>query len=839
MLTLRPYQEAAVAAVYEHLAARDDNPCVVMPTGSGKAICLARICADVVQRWNSRVLVLTHVRELVDQNATQASRFLSPLLVGVHSAGLKRRDLDHPVIVAGIQSVYRRATDLGRFDVAIVDECFPAGTLIDTPHGMQAIEDILPGDDVLCATGIGQVQTVSVKANGQLIRVEFEDGTSLTCTPNHPIFTDAGWIPAGSLAVGAHTFGREELCRLWKALPALGSYKCGWISGRDAGDDLAKAATLLDILCADIPESHGVTSHPQGGSGDTQADAVEADPTLWQWQVAATAAACLASCPRTRLGTGVDCSNQKGQGIGFPVPLQNRHSPPTGTYRNRGGWSQPSEHLAKAGGSKEEPLIGGKRVVGAAPIECESPRLVFNLQVDRHPSYFADGVLVHNCHLISPDGEGMYRTFLADAKTINPHVRLIGLTATPFRLKDGPICAPGNLLNHVCYEIGVKDLIRDGFLSPLVAKAGKARADTGGLHLRAGEFVADEVEALMDQDALVGAACAEIADLTRDRRACLIFAAGIQHAEHVARVLRESHGLDTACVFGHTPDAERDRIVARFKRGELRHLVNVAVLTTGFDAPQIDCVVLLRPTMSAGLYAQQVGRGFRLAPGKRDCLVLDYGGNVLRHGPVDALKISEPGSGKSGEAPAKECPQCQALIATGCATCPQCGHAFPPPQREQHEAQASTAGVLSGQVTTTEHAVRSVFYTVHRKHGAGDEAPQTLRVEYEIGWNRWLKEWVCIEHTGYARTKALAWWRARSDLPMPPTARAACLLADANALAEPTHITVRSVAGEEFERIVDSKLGPKPAREPGTDEGEASEAIPAMEGIVDDDAPPF
>ncbi|MBI5939837.1 MAG: DEAD/DEAH box helicase family protein [Caulobacterales bacterium] len=563
-MQLRPYQEAAIEAVYAHLSAKDDNPCVVIPTGGGKGVIVGKVCADVVQRWNGRILVLTHVKELVDQNATQASRFLTPLLVGVNSAGLRRRDLDHPVIVAGIQSVYQKAGELGRFDLVLIDEA----------------------------------------------------------------------------------------------------------------------------------------------------------------------------------------------------------------------------------------------------------------------------------HLIPPDGEGMYQTFLRDARVVNPRLRVIGLTATPFRLKDGPICAPGNILNQVCFEVGVKELIRDGFLSPLISKAGKAKADTASLHVRGGEFIPDEVEHLMDAEDLVRDACAEIAEHTQARKACLVFAAGIQHAEHVAATLTTATGSEVACIFGHTPDGERDRLVARFKAGQVKYLVNVGVLTTGFDAPQVDCVALLRPTLSAGLYYQMVGRGFRLAPGKDDCLVHDFGGNVLRHGPVDALKIKEPGEREGGAAPAKECPQCQAVIATGFAACPQCGFVFPPPEREKHEREASSAGVLSGQVTTVEHPVRQVFYGVHTKRGSPPEAPRSLRVGYEIGQDQVHKEWVCFEHTGFARGKAEAWWQARSALPVPTTAAEACRLACGGALAPTTHITVRTVAGEDFERIINHKLGARPReREPGEDTEEPAFQFTAV--VASDDEVPF
>jgi DNA repair protein RadD len=171
--------------------------------------------------------------------------------------------------------------------------------------------------------------------------------------------------------------------------------------------------------------------------------------------------------------------------------------------------------------------------------------------------------------------------------------------------------------------------------------------------------VADEVEDLMDQDNLVGAACTEIVEQTQEQKACLIFASGIRHSEHILRVMADEHGIDCGFVTGDTPTKTRDAILARFRAGDLKYLVNVNVLTTGFDAPHIDCVSLVRPTMSPGLYYQMVGRGFRLHSGKQNCLVLDFGGNVLRHGPVDQVKVAERDRG-AGEAPAKECPECHA-----------------------------------------------------------------------------------------------------------------------------------------------------------------------------------
>jgi len=566
-MRLRTYQEEAVAAVYDHLRTRDDNPCVVIPTGGGKTPVMATICRDAVERWGGRVLILAHVKELLEQSVARLTD-LAPGLwprIGVYSAGLNSRDTEHPVIVAGIQSVYRRARDLGPFDLILVDEA----------------------------------------------------------------------------------------------------------------------------------------------------------------------------------------------------------------------------------------------------------------------------------HMIPPDGEGMYRTFLKDAKALNPNVRLIGLTATPFRMKSGLICAPENLLNHVCYEISVRELIVQGYLCPLVAKGTREEIDTSRLHVRAGEFVANEVHALMDQADRVEAACAEIIEQTRDRRSVLIFASGVDHAWHVAQTL-ERMGSDVLTVFGDTRSEERAQIIADFRAGRLKYLVNVGVLTHGFDAPNIDCVVLLRPTNSPGLYYQCCGRGFRLHPGKANCLILDFGGNVLRHGPVDDLRIKENGKG-TGIAPAKKCPECLALIAAGYTTCPQCGHAFPPPQRQEHDRQASTAAILSGEDVISEHVVQNVFYSVHIKRDAPPDHPPSMRVEYEINLRDWVSEWVCPEHSRYARAKFEQWWKARSAAPVPDTVEEAVRLAEAGALAKTLAIKTRPEG--RYDRIVEYRLGeipPWPPREPGDDEEDCLAAAGAgAPWPPDEDEVPF
>ena len=831
-MTLRPYQRDAVEAVYEHLRTRDDNPCVVLPTAAGKTPIIATICRDAVQLWNGRVLILAHVRELLEQAAEKLRCVAPDLPFGIYSAGLKRRDLGYPVTIAGIQSVYQRGADVGAVDLVIVDECFVVGTRISTPAGDVPIEMIQPGAFVRNATGIGQVIATSAKVPEQLLTLEYSDGTRITCTPNHPIFTATGWKQAGALEVGSLAFGLESMRVLREIISAVDQATAGRSPTNSERKVLAEAAILLDLLLQDPQQLHEIVGSPQEGQRHAEDYWPRAEAARWKRTANRTAEEASKTAGR-RLDCRVHSPGAELQTASSAQALEDRHRTTRPDDCHRTGWPEPSIAEASLAGFSQDDFPGAKRLVRISRHKSVGERVVVNLHVAGHPSFFANGVLVHNCHLISEDGEGMYRQFLSEMQRINPQVRVIGLTATPFRMKSGMICAPENVLNAVCYEIGVRELIVQGYLCPLRSKAGTRKPNVDELHVRGGEYVAGEVEALMDADELVRSACREIVAHTGDRHSVLIFASGVRHGQHIADVLQRKHGAECGFVCGETLPFERDETLRRFRDGDLKYLCNVNVLTTGFDAPNIDCVALVRPTLSPGLYLQMVGRGFRLHPGKSDCLVLDFGGNVLRHGPVDALRIDEPPSSGQGEAPAKECPQCHELIAAGYATCPACGFVFPPPQRTQHEGTASEAGVLSDQVTRTEHEVQEIFYAVHGKRGAPPEAPRTLRVDYRIGFNQYVSEWVCVEHDGYARQKAEQWWRRRSYEPVPDTAAQAVELAEMGALAAAEAITVLHKPSEQFDRIVAYRLGEKPPRP------ESAEDLPAYVPPIDESEIPF
>ena len=530
-MILRDYQQEAVDAVYNHLRHRDDNPCVVIPTGGGKTPIMATICKDVVTRWQGRVLILAHVKELLEQAVEKLRAICDSTDIGIFSAGLRQRQTEAPVIVAGIQSAYQRACDLGRFDIILIDEA----------------------------------------------------------------------------------------------------------------------------------------------------------------------------------------------------------------------------------------------------------------------------------HMIPPSGEGMYRRFLTDAKTINPLVRLVGLTATPYRMTSGEICAEDHLLNHICYEAGVRDLIKAGYLSRLRSKSSARSSDTSGVHVRGGEFIASELAEAVDREELVSAAVDEIISLTCERRSVIMFCTSVDHAHHVAEAIKQ-RGHDCATITGETPSAERAEIVDRFKAHEIKYLSNVNVLTHGFDAPGVDCVALLRPTLSPGLYYQMVGRGLRIEDGKEDCLILDYGGNIMRHGPIDMIETASRRQSKGeGKAPVKTCEACRSVVAAGNRICPECGADFPLDDKPEHDMRASGASILSEDVEETVE-VDCVEYYVHKKRGAPEGTPRTMRVEYHCGLMSVFKEWVCVEHGGFARGKAVKWWDERSSTTCPTDAEEAVFLASEGALDEPATITIRRKAGEKFPEIVRAEI---------------------------------
>jgi DNA repair protein RadD len=405
-----------------------------------------------------------------------------------------------------------------------------------------------------------------------------------------------------------------------------------------------------------------------------------------------------------------------------------------------------------------------------------------------------DIVLVDEAHLIPRTSNTMYRKFLRELEVINPYLKVVGLTATPYRLDSGRLDeGEGAIFDGIAYEYGMRRAVEEGYLSPLVSKATETKLDVTGVATRGGEFVAGDLERAVDVDAINRAVVNETIALGQDRKAWLFFCAGVKHAEHIRDLVREQ-GYTCENIFGDTPKVERDRIVADFKAGRIRALASMGVLTTGFNVPAVDLIALARPTKSPGLYVQICGRGSRLAAGKTNCLILDFARNIERHGPVDLINPKKPRRGEEGgEAPVKTCPSCECFVPISARECVECGYEFPKPE-PKIDRSASTLAVMS---TGKPQAVRvsAISYHEHRKV-TDPNAPPTLRVDYRCGLVT-HREWVALEHKGYARQKAVSWWISRrGSLPAP--ASVADALRRTNELAAVEEIQLR-MAGRHAE----------------------------------------
>jgi DNA repair protein RadD len=379
-------------------------------------------------------------------------------------------------------------------------------------------------------------------------------------------------------------------------------------------------------------------------------------------------------------------------------------------------------------------------------------------------------IIVDEAHRIPFSGEGQYRRFINDENqllksiNLNNETKVLGFTATPYRLKGGYICGEGNILNEVCYEVPVSKLIKEGYLTPPVSPyTMQNQIRTDGVSISNGDFKIGELEESALSLELVTHTVDEIRRyvckkrneyLEKERKSIIIFAVSIKHANSIFCELAPFYKC--GLVTGETSKSERDEIVRAFTNGELRFLINCMMYVEGFDATLIDCVVLCRPTRSKGLYIQMVGRGTRLHPGKEDFLVLDFGGNIDRHGPIDRLN-DESNKKKKKEKKekmvlAKFCPYCdihqERPLQISARYCPTCDHVFIPDDRKI-EREVSKSSIITVKEKPNWKDVDDVEYNYH----TGKNGTDSMKIVYKCGMFI-FQEWICVAHEGFPKQKA-------------------------------------------------------------------------------------
>ena len=439
-----------------------------------------------------------------------------------------------------------------------------------------------------------------------------------------------------------------------------------------------------------------------------------------------------------------------------------------------------------------------------------------------------DLVLIDECHMISDKGSTMYSRAIGELRQRNPCLKVIGLTATPFRIGMGMI-VEGKLFTDICVDYcsleKFNELVDNGFISPLVPKRTAVELNVDNVGISQGEYNMDELQTAVDKETITRGALEETIRLAVGRKRWLVFCTGTTHADHTRDMLNEM-GIPAVSVHSklNGGDAERDQNIKWFKGDivcdtDVRAMVGVGVFTTGFNFKPIDCIVVLRPTMSTGLWVQLLGRGTRPSPetGKKNCLVLDFAANTRRLGPINDPVIPRRKGKKTGSwVPYKICPTCDTYCHTRVRFCPECQYEFPEQFKAQQEAATDELirkektkkpepAPVEIKSTVSEHIVERVEYA---KHFSRDPSkPPSLRVTYYCG-DRVFNEWLCLEHpSGFARKNGRQAWSLMGgdsyygeQWQGPVTIDDA--LAQVNNLKPPTVIRMLHTTGQKWPQVV-------------------------------------
>ncbi|EGR1578120.1 DEAD/DEAH box helicase [Vibrio parahaemolyticus] len=274
-------------------------------------------------------------------------------------------------------------------------------------------------------------------------------------------------------------------------------------------------------------------------------------------------------------------------------------------------------------------------------------------------------LVIDECHRVPDDKNSSYQKVITHLRELNPGIKVLGLTATPYRLGMGWIyqyhtrgqvrTEESRFFRDCIFELPIRYLLDENFLPPArMMDAPVLSYDFSQLKpANTGRYKEAEMDMVIDKAKRATPQIVEqIIQYARERKGVMIFAATVRHAQEIHGLLPEG---ETAIVIGDTPTPERDAIIQAFKNREIKYLVNVSVLTTGFDAPHVDLIAILRPTESVSLYQQIVGRGLRLSEGKNECLVLDYAGNSYD---LFQPEVGDPKPDSTSEIITIPCPAC-------------------------------------------------------------------------------------------------------------------------------------------------------------------------------------
>lgn len=429
-------------------------------------------------------------------------------------------------------------------------------------------------------------------------------------------------------------------------------------------------------------------------------------------------------------------------------------------------------------------------------------------------------VIVDECHLMAIPTEtkpepDQFAAIIGKLRAYNQNMRMVGCTASPYRLNTGYIFGsenrPGSrpYFDQIDAQITTTELLAGGYIAPLTGRVNTSAGleeDLRNVNVIGGEYNLGQVSMAMCKASHVQTCIDAWRLYAGDRKKTLVFCCTIEHAEAVAKAFSDA-GIPATAIHSKLTQVEESVRFSAMERGTLQVFTSVAKLTTGMDVVDLDCGILARPTKSTALYKQMVGRFQRTAPGKTDALILDLVGATTEFGTdMDNLRVNVPrGDGEGGEAVVKICPGtnpdgtvCGISVHASLKYCPACGYEFPVAEAVEAKIGALKKVEFNAAKEPDIYEVASVYYEIHESRKTGKSL---IKVGYFCGIYSTFNEWICLPdfYQGYAVDKARDWWEARTEEPFPSSVEEFIFLSDS--LVWPTHVAV--VEDGKFNRVVE------------------------------------
>jgi superfamily II DNA or RNA helicase len=614
MINLRPHQADVVDKLDEGFS---EHRCQLLyaPTGFGKTEVAMHMMVQEAKKGTKVAMVLDRI-VLVNQTSTRLSKY--GIAHGVMQSGHWRYRPYERIQVCSAQTLERRS-DFPEVGLLIIDECFPGDTLIETVSGLKRIDTIKDGEVIYNATGVGIVRSVFSKAVSSTVILRLSNGTKLECTPDHPIFTELGWRPAGSLERGSQLFCNKSVRALWEGDPSINhQIQAGGL--RSGGrNSLQQAAFLRDILRQEVEQSNAQRGDSKEGVGHHKAHWSQAQDKGRQWDRLNSNGENVTGEAAKRLDSWLCSKDFEEAQPGISSPLQIGLSATKSKDLPGAGWGQSRPIKTANAGQEERCSAPPVWVESVQIVEHKGSRNVFNLRVGGHPSYFANGFLVHNCHV--------QRKQVIQYIKENPDVRVIGLTATPFTK------GLGDTYSNVVGAKPTGELIEDKWLVPLKIFISK-EIDMTGAKKVAGEWSQDEVSTrgMKITGDIVDEWITKTHQLFGGPRKTVVFASGVEHGRDLVRQFGE-RGYNFVSISYKEEDEFKRETIEDFSRPDTKivGLIATDILTRGFDVPDVMIGVSARPfSKSFSSHVQQMGRIMRPCEGKTHGVWLDHSGNYLR-----------------------------------------------------------------------------------------------------------------------------------------------------------------------------------------------------------------